>query len=323
MKIKKDILFLLTVIVCVYLLCNEQTLYADEDIRYMLRVNVAKNTVMVYGKASDGAYSTLLKTMLCSTSSAGREMMINATVQGKEEWKQFEDGNFVRYASVCDDGTVICSALYSAQKTNALITEKYNNLGKATESRNVLLSCADAKWIYDNCVGGTLVEFYADSEGNTGMSIMSMQIPADSENAGWDPTDDAPDNPWKKCSAVIEGVKDIRVVEGQQANLLENVKAYDTCGNDITSSMLIMGNYDFNRVGDYEVTYYVKDAVGSVASNTVKITVIKDNRVAYSAQNSQAEGNGKNIGERLEIVILLAILSFGLTMIIIRYTKKD
>lgn len=322
MKVKQWIVVWLVIMGCIVTWNSTQTIYADEEIQYNLKINVTSNTVEVYERATDGSDGQLLKQMACSVDRNGWLYPAVLVLQGKEEWHMLPDNTFTRYTCTYEDGTCLCSVPYTGQAPDMLLTEKYNTLGISGSGNCVFLSCADSKWIYDQCAVGTTLEIYEAGAVGKETTGTVIRIPADSENKGWDPTDAAQENPWKQCSARIEGVQDIRVVAGQQWDLLKGVKAYDTCGNDITSTMLIMGNYDFNRVGEYEVTYYVKDAIGSVASTAIKITVVKDNRIPYDAEASARKQNEKKRAESLEAIFLLAIVSFGLTMLILRYIKK-
>ena len=61
--------------------------------------------------------------------------------------------------------------------------------------------CKDAKWIYDNCVAGTQVEFYADSNPGPLGKPTAPKISGDEEVRGWDPTDPSPKNPWKNYTS--------------------------------------------------------------------------------------------------------------------------
>lgn len=56
----------------------------------------------------------------------------------------------------------------------------------------------DAKWIYDNCVPGTKVEFYTSSNPGPLGKPTAQKITEDEEVRNWDPTDPDPNNPWKK-----------------------------------------------------------------------------------------------------------------------------
>ena len=60
------------------------------------------------------------------------------------------------------------------------------------------LRVADCKWIFDNCEEGTLVEFYSSSIPSPFAKPELEKISDNVECRNWDPTDDVPENPWKK-----------------------------------------------------------------------------------------------------------------------------
>lgn len=390
---------MMTVLVAVFCVFIKNNIYADEEFKYLIRINAATNCIVVYEKDTNGQYTIIAKTMVCSlytdsiaemntagimsnpdtsninmgnmeTGNAGIDIMngtvvdnsnnivngnvadnaissaadnstssvaenssndninsseiVLATITGKEEWKTATDGTFVRYADNLGELS-ICTAPYSAQSNNSLITEKYNALGNEKSDSDIWLNCTDAKWIYDNCAVGTTVEIYSDlNDQAVSGRPKSITIPVDSENAGWDPTDEAPENPWNDSTASIEGTRDIQTIVGRPVDLSENVIAYDKCGNDITDLMLIMGNYDFDRAGNYDVTYYVMDATGSTASSSIRITVNKGTDSNSGSKPSQ-NGNSreKTRGEKIRVLVILGLASMALSVVIIRYTKKD
>lgn len=62
----------------------------------------------------------------------------------------------------------------------------------------VRLQVADAKWIYDNCPGGTQVTIYEDwdSPGPLGKPEKLVDEITPETHNGWEPTDPAEGNPW-------------------------------------------------------------------------------------------------------------------------------
>ena len=51
--------------------------------------------------------------------------------------------------------------------------------------------------------------------------------------------------------------------------------AKDTCVNDITNKLVVVGKYTFDQVGEYSIKYEVTDAIGSKAEVTVNLKVVK------------------------------------------------
>lgn len=73
---------------------------------------------------------------------------------------------------------------------------EYDKLGQEASLGCVRLKVEDAKWIFDNCYEGTMVEFYAEENpgplGKPGLEKISNY----EELRNWDPTDKSQENPW-------------------------------------------------------------------------------------------------------------------------------
>lgn len=120
---------------------------------------------------------------------------------------------------------------------------------------------------------GTKTLIYDDTEtpGPLGKPE-TIKIPPEHEWAGWDPTDPDENNPWHQASPRIDAA-DLSVSVGTETDILQNVKAYDTCGNDITSKLYWYGKYTLDVPGQYEITLGVTDAIGKNTEKTITITV--------------------------------------------------
>lgn len=325
MKIKRLILGLV-VILCICRV-REIEVCAENENRYLIRINVAKNCITIYEKNNINEYTVPVKAMACSAYTDSLAVETTYTVLGKEEWKQMADGTYSKYATNLDEVTAICSSPYRLQENNALITEKFNGIGVEYSSENIWLNNADAKWIYEKCGIGTVVVVYSDANeaGPLGRPD-SIKIPEDAEYANWDPTDDAADNLWKSKSARIEGMKNIETTEGTEVDLLQGIRAYDICGNDVTDSLIVMGNYDFNRAGTYAITYYLMDAIGSQVSESVELNVIDAKEYAMNElSNYQMTGlkKEKTASQKIKIIFGLGVAALIGALILIKYTKKD
>ena len=153
----------------------------------------------------------------------------------------------------------------------------------------------DAKWIYDNCPYGTTVIVYDDetSPGPLGKPSV-IKIPEDSPYRGWDPTDPDPSNPWNNCSPSIEA-GDMTIAANSGVNLLNMIKAKDTCGNDVTSTVKISGDYNLNVPGSYQVTFNVTDLLGRSATKSIILTVTgSNNNSSGSSTNNSGPNNNQN-----------------------------
>ena len=95
------------------------------------------------------------------------------------------------------EGILFHSVPYYSAEKDQLETEEFNKLGTPASLGCVRLQIEDCKWIYDECPSGSPVVIYDGDEstdplGNPGFTPIDVNSP----NAGWDPTDPDPANPW-------------------------------------------------------------------------------------------------------------------------------
>lgn len=244
---------------------------------YYIKVNRALCTVTIYGIDSNGEYTIPVKAFACSVGREGHET-ITGTFQMCENYNwmlPMQDGTYAQFAYRIKKGTgyMFHSVPCFQNKKNTLETEEFNKLGSPASLGCVRLTVADAKWIYDNCPIGTTTEIYDDlsNPGPLGKPD-TIKIPVNHTWANWDPTDPDSKNPWHAASARIEA-SNITTERGTAVDIMSGVKAYDTCGNDITSKLNWHGKYTFDVPGLYSVTFTVTDAIGSSAEKTIYITV--------------------------------------------------
>ena len=70
------------------------------------------------------------------------------------------------------------------------------NYGEMASMGCIRLTVEDAKWIYENCEAGTVVEFYASEDPGPLGKPEATKISDYEDLRNWDPTDPSPDNPW-------------------------------------------------------------------------------------------------------------------------------
>ena len=245
---------------------------------YYIKVNRAMCCVTVYGIDSNGTYTIPVVAFACSVGKEGEETIVgdNYSTTDKYPWRLMVDNSYAQDAFRINEGYLFHSVPYNIMSNDSLETEQFNLLGSPASLGCVRLKMSDVKWIYDNCPAGTKVTIYDDATtpGPLGKPD-TIKIPLTSPNAGWDPTDSNVNNPWLKCSATIEGAKDVTTKVGQKVDIKAGVIAKDTCGNDITDKLVTVGKYSFNQVGEYLIKYEVTDAIGSKAEVTVNLKVVK------------------------------------------------
>ncbi|WP_235069602.1 immunoglobulin-like domain-containing protein [Turicibacter sp. TJ11] len=73
---------------------------------------------------------------------------------------------------------------------------------------------------------------------------------------------------------ILSGVEDLTISSDKPFNLLQGVPAYDFEGNDLTSKIEVIHNtIDIDEVGNYEVTYQLKDEQGATATLRIEVEV--------------------------------------------------
>lgn len=164
---------------------------------YQIRVNRAANTVTIYIADTDGKYTIPYKAMVCSTGGDQTNLGSFSISSYKPEWGYMYGDVYAQYVSQYDGDWLFHSVPYLQKDKSTQEVEEYNKLGSYASLGCVRLSVADAKWIYDNCAEGTSVIIY-DDPGYPGPLGKPVPIHVDPEdpNAGWDPTDPDPANPW-------------------------------------------------------------------------------------------------------------------------------
>ena len=164
---------------------------------WYIRVNRAANTVTVYGMDYNGTYSIAYKAFVCSAGTA--TPLGTFYTSDKVRWLSLVGGVYGQYTTRITGPFWFHSVPYfSASEANLEYLE-YNKLGSLASLGCVRMTVADVKWIYDNCPSGTAVEIYDDA-GNPGPlgKPAAQRIDVNSEIRGWDPTDPAPENPWRQ-----------------------------------------------------------------------------------------------------------------------------
>lgn len=297
---------------------NVENVRADETV-YRIRINIEQNYMNIYRNQETMPAYTIPCSYNLNIIAAGQFYIINT----KEEWRGLATGEYGRYASGLSDTLCITTSPYSQISADSLVTNKYNGIGESESDGNIWVNCKSAKWIYDHCGVGTTVEIYADSNEKVSSSLSKpeiIKIPQDSENAAWDPSDEDISNPWNSCAPKIVGTKNLYTTQGQELDIMKAITGYDTCGNDVTERILVMGDYDFSKAGTYEVSYYLEDALGAQISESVTLTVNpEENSVNVGDVEEKQEKTNK---EKIKVIVILGVIALLGTIGLIRYTRK-
>ena len=167
------------------------------DKTYYIKVNRLANCVTIYAKDENGSHTVPVKAMVCSVGKNKEKTKAGIfKTTNKYEWRALYGNQYGQYATRFNGPILFHSVPYSSQSKNTLKTDYYNNLGIGDSMGCVRLTCADAKWIYDNCEIGTVVEVYESTDPGPLGKPEAMKIDVTSPYAGWDPTDPDVANPW-------------------------------------------------------------------------------------------------------------------------------
>ncbi len=238
---------------------------------YYIKVNRQANCVTVYTYDDNGEYTVPVKAMVCSTGrNKGTPTGVFRT-QAKYTWRTLYGNVYGQYSTRINGNVLFHSVPYRKTQKDTLITKYYNQLGTAASAGCVRLTCADAKWIYDNCALGTTVEIYDGSSAGPLGKPSAIKIDTNHPCAGWDPTDPDSKNPWRKQGPIFTGVKDTTIERGENIDLASNVSAVDTYGNAVT--VQISGTVDTKVCGEYKVTYSATDSSGKSTTAKAVVTV--------------------------------------------------
>ena len=79
--------------------------------------------------------------------------------------------------------------------------------------------------------------------------------------------------------------------EGREIDLLDGVTASDKEDGDLTDKITVEGNVNFNKIGEYEITYSVSDKHGQKTSKTVIVKVIADEKPVINAKDRSVSLN--------------------------------
>jgi hypothetical protein len=163
------------------------------------------------------------------------------------------------------------SPCYSAPRKSRQKAHTYYTLGRHVTHGCIRFAVMDAKWIYENCKSGTKVTIYKSSKsGPLGKPKKVKYVKK--HGRAWDPTDPDRRNPvFRMHKPEFTFDKAESVLYGRKYDLKDGVKVMNPNANqNITGKMKITKvtrngksiktrNFSTKNLGEYKVTYYVKD----------------------------------------------------------------
>lgn len=149
---------------------------------YKIYVNRLMNCITIYRG------NIPCKAMVCSTGLVlGWTPAGNFQLLDKLRWHTLDGPSYGQYCSHITPDILFHSVPYYQMNIYTLKADYYNKLGEPASAGCIRLTCADAKWMYDNCPIGTPVYIYDDasSPGPLGKPT-PIRIPL---TQNYDPTD--------------------------------------------------------------------------------------------------------------------------------------
>ena len=119
--------------------------------------------VYVYALDDNDQYSILTRTMTCSTGLRDTPTPTGEfTYTGPgARWHYFKKWKcWAQYAYYIDGDIMFHSVLYNSDDESTLVKSSVRNLGRRASHGCVRLSVEDARWLWNNCPGGTHVIVY-------------------------------------------------------------------------------------------------------------------------------------------------------------------
>ena len=234
---------------------------------YTLQVNKGTNVVTVFNSAG-----TPVKAMVCSVGYA--TPLGTFGTKDKYRWWELDGPSYGQYCTRITGHILFHSVWYYEKNPATQSTKEFNKLGSTASHGCVRLATIDAKWIYDNCSTGTTVNIIAGSAQNDPLGKPTMIKVSTASRMDWDPTDPDVYNPYNTTAPTIDVSAVPRVLSyGKKWEGNAKVKAYDSCGNDISSSVHVSGSVKRKKLGKYTLTYSVSDALGRSAQAQVVVEV--------------------------------------------------
>ncbi|MDD4075496.1 MAG: SH3 domain-containing protein [Eubacteriales bacterium] len=164
-------------------LARDEMKNTDAD-RYRLYLNMRDQVLTAYEKDDDGAYTRIVRRMLCST---GADLTPTPTgtykIGGKERFGKFAhfNGEYARYWTQVVRGIYIHSIGFSGRDVQKLLRTPFSNMGKRASHGCIRLYVEYAKWVYYNICPGSSITIGNDEPPLSKAEKKSLKSPLDYE----------------------------------------------------------------------------------------------------------------------------------------------
>lgn len=239
---------------------------------YSVKINRRTNTVTVYTYDEKGDYVVPVRAMVCSCGEMTRENITPVgeySVYFKNYWHALFGDVYGKYVTGFSGHYLFHSVPYTNTESYTLKADEFNKLGTNASQGCVRMMVSDVKWIYDNI--DIYTEIIVIDDGPKADPLGTPPTVKVDTSIGWDPTDPHKNNPYNEKLPVISGAQDVTIEKN--SDFLPKVTAVDSCSQDITDRIEVIGNVLTNKKGSYKVTYRVTDDLGKKAEKSVTVTV--------------------------------------------------
>lgn len=170
-----------------------------------ITINTATEQVIAYDLNNQP-----VQVFACSTGVHGNTYVGTYKTSNYYDWHLMNGGVYSRYAVRFNNHELMHSVPYYRHSPDSLEYRQFNRLGTPASAGCCRMALADAKWIYDNTVPGTIVNVVKDP--NFVYPLTRPIIKVDESNTltrGWDPTDTDPRSPYNASPAGTAGANQL------------------------------------------------------------------------------------------------------------------
>lgn len=272
--------------------------------KYFIRVNVQAQVINIYTYDKNGNYTVPVKAFVCSTGSgtpsSGTYTMAASGGSKRRVWTLY-GGVYGQYVTPIVGDILFHSVPYLKKNGNDVVHDslkywEYDKLGTRASMGCIRLTTRDAKWIYDNVSLWTKVEFYSSSNpGPFGKPSAQKISNAPGNLKNWDPTDPAPNNPWKTYKPGQDDTKNEEkndVKNDDNKNTVENNSEKNESINNVTNSekennTIKENNEVINNVENTEENNVINNIINDTDSNTLSNNIVKHENTENELTNTE------------------------------------
>ena len=206
---------------------DTQTQTIAKNQSYYIRISIAKHTLVVYQLDDNNEFTIPVKAFKVAL--GPKVAPAKTAISEKSLWRKITDIYYVRYSSRLDNAEYLSTATYYSQSDNNLNPKSYNAIGQNVSDGSILMTCANAKWIYENCGTKTTVEIVEDFDISTDINVEEINRIAD--NAYRDPTDDL-----KESSPIQQSISETTKPTETQAETVSRQEETQRVTETVTKS---------------------------------------------------------------------------------------